>query len=463
MSISTDEKVSLIQKLNETELRKAVLIPLLSKMGFVDPIEHHHSNEKGKDIVVKEFDSKFKKFKYISIIVKSSDITGSSSSSDGYFAVINQIKQSIYEPYKHIYDLDEIMIDECIIITSGTIKPTALESVFNTLKQEHIDMVIRETIDINKLIDLIDEFFSEYWEEEENNISKLKKDRNILINNFVKILTVLITDTAILNKAIHNVLSIDFEIDIDTFYKTNRFIADVGYKKITVDEVDPFYKDDIYNNWGDIPEETYKIKKSAQSLLYEMDEVIEILKEIVMENNPEKIAEKCEALEGFIDYRGYLPFNAKELISIDDYYYAVKDFQRRKEYLIELGLLELSRKISQDAKEKTKRALKEFYEKYPKTEKNFWLGYKFKIINNMSFTSEVYELIREIERIKEGTFRDTLKTEILNADEDGYHYIEYAVNYYGFWLGEEKMTIDDKAREFALRFAQNVSKVLTDN
>ena len=45
------DKIKIIQSLNEAELREKLLIPLFSKLGFIDPILHHHANEKGKDIV----------------------------------------------------------------------------------------------------------------------------------------------------------------------------------------------------------------------------------------------------------------------------------------------------------------------------------------------------------------------------------------------------------------------------
>ena len=64
------DKIKIIKSLNEAELREKLLIPLFSKMGFIDPILHHHANEKGKDIILKEFDNKFKKTYYLAVVVK---------------------------------------------------------------------------------------------------------------------------------------------------------------------------------------------------------------------------------------------------------------------------------------------------------------------------------------------------------------------------------------------------------
>src|SRR5690606_11614519 len=127
--MTLENKKKIIQSLNEAELREKLLIPLFTKMGFIDPILHHHSNEKGKDIILKEFDSKFKKTEYLSVVVKAGDVTGSSSGSSGYFALLNQIKQSLNEPYKHIYELKEVYVDKVIVVISGKFLPTSLESI----------------------------------------------------------------------------------------------------------------------------------------------------------------------------------------------------------------------------------------------------------------------------------------------------------------------------------------------
>ncbi len=52
-----EEKVKYLQALHEDVLREKVLVPLLSKMGMIDPIIHHGGVEKGKDIICKEYDT----------------------------------------------------------------------------------------------------------------------------------------------------------------------------------------------------------------------------------------------------------------------------------------------------------------------------------------------------------------------------------------------------------------------
>ena len=97
-------KLDMLRKLNESQLRKEVLVPLFEKMGFKDVIQYHGSVEKGKDIIFYELD-KFDEKIYTGVVVKAGDITGSVSSSSGAMNVLNQIQQTLNEPYTDIYGL----------------------------------------------------------------------------------------------------------------------------------------------------------------------------------------------------------------------------------------------------------------------------------------------------------------------------------------------------------------------
>jgi hypothetical protein len=227
--MTQEAKIEIIQSLNEADLREKVLIPLFSKMGFIDPILHHYSNEKGKDIILKEVDTKFNKTNYLSVVVKAGDVTGSSSStSSSYFALINQVRQSLNEPYKHIYELKEVNIDQVIIVTSGRFLPTSLESIYGTLKAERLDKLIREPIDINKLLTLIDDHFSEYWDEYIDETKSLIEQRNYLLNNLSKLSKVLFPDFKDQELFLQKVSKSDYEIDLFPYKSVKRYIANIG-------------------------------------------------------------------------------------------------------------------------------------------------------------------------------------------------------------------------------------------
>jgi restriction endonuclease Mrr len=155
------EKLEILRKLDEKRLRQEVLIPLFQKMGFKDVIEYHGSTEKGKDIIYYETD-RYGDKDYSGVVVKKDDISGSVSDSSGAMTVLNQIEQTFDEPYTDIYGLKELMIDRCLVITSGDIKNTAAESIRGKLKKSNLDKLVK-FFDGNKLVDLLDDYMPDYF------------------------------------------------------------------------------------------------------------------------------------------------------------------------------------------------------------------------------------------------------------------------------------------------------------
>lgn len=338
--MTLDKKIELLKALNEDELRSKLLVPLFTKMGFIDPIIHHHNNEKGKDIVLKEFDSKFKNTRYIAVVVKAGDVNGSASGSSSYFTLINQIKQAINEPYKHIYDLKEVVIDQIIIVISGRFLATSLESVYGTLKQDKLDKIIREPVDINRLPNLVDEYFPEYWKEYENEHDSLMEQRNNLLNNLGKLGKILFTENKEQERFLNAISNMDFDINLLPYKSLTRYIANIGYKGIDIDEIDDFYTDpNISNYYCNIKEYTFDIKEKVKNILYDIDEVVEILKSILNEKDPKKIIDLSYELDSHLSGVGHrLQFSTRDIENQDEFYYAIRSYTEKKNLLIESGL-----------------------------------------------------------------------------------------------------------------------------
>jgi HEAT repeat protein/GTPase SAR1 family protein len=159
------DKPARIQNLNEERFRREILIPLFRAMGFKDVIEYHGGiAEKGKDIIYYTMDD-FENKEYTGVVVKANDITGSVSDDKGAMNILFQIKQTLQEGYTDVYNLNKLKIDKCLVITSGTIKNTAIESINGELEDSHLNKLVK-FIDIEKLIDLIDKHMpSAFWEE----------------------------------------------------------------------------------------------------------------------------------------------------------------------------------------------------------------------------------------------------------------------------------------------------------
>lgn len=156
-----DTRDEFLENLREDQLRDIVLIPLFSQMGFQDVIEYHGAAEKGKDIICR-FRDMAGEMRYVGIVAKRTDIHGSVGKAGNAGEVLLQVQQTFDSPYTGIFDLKEVVIDECWIVTSGLIKPTAIESIQGTLKKSNLDKLVR-FIDRRKLCTLIDRHMPAFW------------------------------------------------------------------------------------------------------------------------------------------------------------------------------------------------------------------------------------------------------------------------------------------------------------
>lgn len=455
--MTIDEKKEIIQNLHEDQLREQIIVPLLMKLGFIDPIIHHHANEKGKDIVCKEYDPVFKKIRYLSIIVKKGNITGSSSGTNSYFAALNQIKQSFNEPYKHIYENREVYIDQCILIASGEILPTALESIYGTLKSERLDKAIRETIDISKLIVLIDENFQEFWSEFFDEKASLINQRNVLLNNFSKLIKVLVRDPADQERALKLITIKDTGLEIIPLASANRYIANILHSKIQIDEIEEYFTDEIPNSQCDIKTNVFDTKRSVLRVLNEISEITWILRKILEEKNPLKILEHCEELSDNVGYDG-ICLKVGDITDQESLVYALKEYQDKKEILLKNNMLDFYRLINNDVRAKTKEALFGFLKRHSRDEQNAWLGYevKFKVDQKKIISSSTYEYHEELVVIEETKWGASHKTEKLSSNNEEIK-MEIAINKYGIF-DRDKLSIEAQAEYLAKYFSRPISK-----
>jgi hypothetical protein len=461
--MTLEEKIKQVQILKEDELREKILIPLFSKMGFLDPILHHHSNEKGKDIVIKEYDPKFKKITYIAVVVKAGDVNGSASSSSSYFALLNQVKQAFNEPYKHIYELKEVNIDQVIIVISGRFLPTSLDSIYNTLKAERLDKAIKEPIDINRLPELIDEYFPEYWNEYENEHKSLLTQRNNLLNNFSKLSKVLFPGYEDQEKFLNSIPNNEYDINILPFDSIVKYVADISYKKINIDEIDEYYTDTtISNDYCDIKSYFFEIKEKAKKVLYEMDDVVELLKSILTEKNPSKIVEMTMELNSYVGGYGFgsrgFNFSTQDVEFQEDFGYALNEYTNKKNLLIEKDILKFYQSLIIAIKESIVAPMANFYQEYPKNYRNMWLGMKVKFnLDTKELTSlEYYKFEKEPQILeKDTTFRYQQREIERSSINDNYEInVEYALNNYGFGLKDEDLSAEVKAKKFSWNYSK---------
>ena len=126
----------------------------------------------------------------------------------------------------------------------------------------------------------------------------------------------------------------------------NKFSAHLSYKKLSIDEIDEYYTDNIVNHYADIKEAVYSIKKEAQAILSNFDEVAFILEDILKAEDPLKVIEYCNDLGGYVNGYGRLDVGGEtNLHRQDDFYYGIMSYRDKKEFLIEQNLLDFFRNL----------------------------------------------------------------------------------------------------------------------
>lgn len=132
------EKLDKIAELSEDQLRKEVLIPLLSSLGFKGVREYHGSRERGKDIICYSLDNLGNR-EYMAVVVKTSKIHGSVGK-EGSIAnvVLIQVQQALNEPYVDVYDIQRLTASKCLVVTSNKIVSACMEDIFGTLKSQQL-------------------------------------------------------------------------------------------------------------------------------------------------------------------------------------------------------------------------------------------------------------------------------------------------------------------------------------
>lgn len=458
--MTSKEKQNHLKGYSEDKLRKELLFPLLTRLGFYDPILHHHAGEKGKDIICKEFDEKFGKIRYLAVIVKRGNVTGSASGSNSYFAVINQIKQAIHEPYRHVYELREIQIDQVILIISGHFLPTALDSIFSTLKAERIDKAIRETIDIGRLVPLVDTHFPEFWEEIEDQNASLIKQRNILLNNLAKLLKVFIPNSSDRERAIDKLAAEELDVDILPFREFARYIIDIGYRNILIEEIDSSFVSPFVNtDHNDIKQSVFDIKKKAQSVLMEIDEEIEPLRRILKETNPREMVGLCREVGRNATSDGRMTFDVSDIISGHDLENAVSQYEIRREWLDGTQTSDLYTRLMEDMHRQMEAALEAFWSTHPKDECDWWLGYavSFSLEKSLILASKAYEFQAEPRVLNIGHISEEIETSRAYLDHQGELHVECVVNRYGT-IFYEKYSKEQKVIDFLWWFERELAE-----
>jgi hypothetical protein len=333
------EKVKILKELTEQELRREVIIPLLSKMGYLSPIEYHGVNERGKDIICYDY-NKLNEIDYLSIVAKTTDIKGDVSTDKGLREMIYQVEQSFNNRYDDLYSMKQVFINEVWIITTGKLASGAQESVIDTLRKNNLDKKVKIIHD-DRLVSLIDRHFETYWNLSNETKETLTIQRDRLLKYIEKLLIQFGSDKATV-ETIKTQILYSTEDPRLHLVKDGFFISSASSYSINIASIDPEYDDYIHSNQcGLIKEQFIKAKEEFKYPIWEIEEVIDKAEKIMKLDNPQDFVNEFESQL----YREH-PFEDKSYSSggkfLDQFHYlrdGLEDVKRFKEFLTEKEIL----------------------------------------------------------------------------------------------------------------------------
>jgi hypothetical protein len=198
-----------------------------------------------------------------------------------------------------------------------------------------------------------------------------------------------------------------------------------------------------------------------------MDDIIEILKSIIDEKNPEKVVDLTMDLDDYVGGYGsfgrYFQFSTNDLEHQEDFHYGLKEYRRKKEYLIEKEVLEFYNYLFEILTDKTEKELISFYNEHSKDDRNVWLGFKLNIDLNKKELIELkfYKLNEPPIVIEDSDKRfghSSKEIERFSLVGDNQIKVEIAVNNYGFYK-EEEYTNEMKAKSFIWHYQIGFEKM----
>ena len=343
--MNPNEKKELLKNLKEKEFRQDLIIPLLSKMGYIAPIEYHGTNERGKDIICFEYD-KLNEQRFLSIVAKTGKLTGNVSTDTGLMTVVNQIEQSFDNPYEDLYNMKQVFINEVWVMTTGKIVSGAEESVIKTLRKRNLDKQIRFISD-DRLVQLVDSHFSTYW----NSITETKESviiqRDRLLHFIETLLIANNVNKSIIKEVKSSILYSNYNTRINKDFEGLNFSSLSSYS-IELSKIDEEFNDYIYSKSYGVTKDIFaKAKKHLSYSFFDIEETMEHANRISKITNPN---------EFYIESESYLtssyPFEraygdaGKFLDELSYLEEGLNDLKYFKNYLKHKGKLEWAKELS---------------------------------------------------------------------------------------------------------------------
>jgi len=162
LRIQPERKLGLLKSLNEEQLCRRVIIPLLEAMGYLDVSYNNGPQERGKDIFCWKTDELGER-ESLAIMAKAGDVTGAASGGNSSaITIANQMRQLFFDPVVAPPAVRGVLMDRCWVVISGRFVGDALSKVENELRLIPLTRSAR-WIDGQRLVRLLDHRLPAVW------------------------------------------------------------------------------------------------------------------------------------------------------------------------------------------------------------------------------------------------------------------------------------------------------------
>lgn len=211
----------------------------------------------------------------------------------GLSTIVNQVNQSFDCPYENLYNMKQVLIDEVWVMTTGKIVSGAEESIIRTLRKNNLDKLIR-IIGNDRLIQLIDDNFSTYWNSNAETKESVIIQRDRLLRFIEEILKMNSVDSFTIESIKSAILYSNYSPSVKTNIDGLRF-SDVSPYSIEMSKIDPSFDDYIYSSeFGMIQSFFAKIKKELSYSFFYIEEIMEHANKISKIINPQEFVDECQ-------------------------------------------------------------------------------------------------------------------------------------------------------------------------
>ena len=173
------KKMELLRQIqNEKSFREDFLKVLLNKMGYKGVVVTHGPNEQGKDIVFHEVDTKTDSVHYFSVVAKVGKLKGGTNVDDNNITTVySQILSSFNVPYEDPVSKKRVSIHRVWVATNDVITNAAKTQIINLFGDDK--GVVQRNVEFfpsDRLIDLIDKYWPDYFIDQEPYLLDYCKD-----------------------------------------------------------------------------------------------------------------------------------------------------------------------------------------------------------------------------------------------------------------------------------------------